>query len=161
MPQPVYAIDNSTNEKTEVHSQDNKLEIRATELETKLDTLATKLDTLETTLTEIAPRRSGVELVHNGTVNPYAATASVDTLGFSFMSIHAKQSSANVQLDIQIQVGTGQDFFNSPTDKLTFSTRNGVNSAKFLLEHPARYVRFLNQTTSTVTGLYLDYTLSN
>jgi len=130
-------------------------------LSTKLDILATKLDTLETTLTEIAPRRSAVELVHNGILNAYAATASVDTLGYRYMTIHARQSSANYRIDIQVQIGTGEDFFNSPTDKLDFQTINGANWAKYVLEFPSRNVRFVNQIPHQITGLYLDYTLSN
>jgi len=130
-------------------------------LATKLDTLATKLDILETTLTEIAPRRSAVELVHNGTLNAYTATASVDTLGYRFMTIHAKQSSSNLGINIQVQIGTGENFFNSPTDKLQFQTIDGANWSKFVLEYPSRNVRFVNLNTSNITGLHIDYTLSN
>jgi hypothetical protein len=130
-------------------------------VQTKLDTLASKLDVLETTLTEIAPRRTAVELLDNSTLNAWGATATVDTLGFSFMTIHARQTSANLQIDIQVRIGSTEDFFNSPTDKIVFETRNGGNWGKFVMEHPSRYVRFVNQNGGNITGLYLDYTLSN
>ena len=153
------AVDENNN-KVAIRSTGTKLNIRASELETKLNTLATKLDVLETTLTEIAPRQAVSAVYTAGTLVDDGITIVIDTDDFSFMSICAAQSSANLPLEIQYSINN-TNWFKVRSKLLEFASYEGGSWADIVLEHPMRYVRFVNTSGSTMTNLHLSYQLSN
>jgi hypothetical protein len=77
------------------------------------------------------------------------------------MTICASQNSANLPLEIQYSIN-GSNWFKVRSKVLTFAAYESSNSwADIVLEHPMRYVRFVNTSGSDITTLHLSYQLSN
>jgi len=125
-----------------------------------LNSLATKLDTLETTLTEIAPRQAVSAVYTASSLANSGISTVIDTDDFSFMTICGSQSSADLPLEIQYSINNS-NWFKVRSKLLTFADYEGGSWADIVLEHPMRYVRFVNTSGSTITNLYLSYQLSN
>ena len=159
MSRVIKAVDENNN-KIDIRSTGTKLNIRASELETKLNTLATKLDVLETTLTEIAPRQAVSAVYTASTLADDGVSSVIDTDDYSFMTICASQGSADLPLEIQYSINNS-NWFKVRSKLIEFASYEGGSWAYIVLEHPMRYVRFVNTSGSTITTLHLSYQLSN
>ena len=90
-----------------------------------------------------------------------AATAIVDTAGYRYMTIFGK---ATNDFGLTVQYSTT----NSASKMISLylqdfgtSSVNSVNVIHQVLEHPARFVRFINFNGSQANALTLYYQLSN
>ena len=129
---------------------------------TDLVALASKLDVLETSLTRIEPKEASSTYLAGGNVghgNAISGTI-VDTDGYRYMTVFAKASNSN-QIVIQYSNTNNAGNMVSLPQTLNSTSINGIYVSHIVLEHPARYVRFVNFSGSTINALTLYYQLSN
>ncbi len=159
MSRVIKAVDENNN-KIDIRSTGTKLNIRASELETKLDTLATKLDVLETTLTEIAPRQATSSIYTADNLPDQTVSTVIDTDDYRYMTIMGAQTSADLSLEVHYSINN-TNWYKIRSKEITFASQGGGSWCDQLLEHMPRYVRFFNNSGSTITSLHLHYQLSN
>ena len=148
----------------EMETSLNSILSKNTEIESSMNSLIsanhTDLVALENTLTEIAPRQAVSAVYTNSSLADDGVSSTIDTDDFSFMTICASQNSANLPLEIQYSINNS-NWFKVRSKLLTFAAYEGGSWADIVLEHPMRYVRFVNTSGSTITTLHLSYQLSN
>ena len=149
---------------TEMETSLNSILAKNTEIESSMNSLIsanhTDLIALEATLTEIAPRQAVSAVYTAASLADDGVSSTIDTDDFSFMTICASQNSADLPLEIQYSINNS-NWFKVRSKLLTFAAYEGGSWADIVLEHPMRYVRFVNTSGSTITTLHLSYQLSN
>ena len=163
---------------TEIETTANSILAKNTEMETSLNSILSKngeiessmnslisanhtdLVALEATLTEIAPRQATAGVYSNASLADDGISSVIDTDDYSFMTICASQGSADLPLEIQYSINNS-NWFKVRSKLIEFAAYEGGSWADIVLEHPFRYVRFVNTSGSTITTLYLSYQLSN
>ncbi len=135
-----------------------------TEIETSMNSLIsanhTDLVALEATLTEIAPRQATAGVYSNASLADDGVSSVIDTDDYRYMTICASQGSADLPLEIQYSINNS-NWFKVRSKLLEFAAYEGGSWADIVLEHPMRYVRFVNTSGASITTLYLSYQLSN
>ncbi len=149
---------------TEIETTANSILAKNTEMETSLDALIsanhTDLEALEATLTEIAPRQAVAGVYSNASLADDGISSVIDTDDYRYMTICASQGSADLPLEIQYSINNS-NWFKVRSKLLEFAAYEGGSWADIVLEHPMRYVRFVNTSGSSITTLYLSYQLAN
>ena len=149
---------------TEMETSLNSILSKNGEIESSMNSLIsanhTDLVALEASLTEIAPRQAVSAVYTAATLADDGISTTIDTDDFSFMTICASQNSANLPLEIQYSINDS-NWFKVRSKLLTFAAYEGGSWADIVLEHPMRYVRFVNTSGSSITSLHLSYQLSN
>ena len=140
--------------------QDNAL-TKLGEIETTADAILAKNTENETLLTSIAPRTAtgtlsdAVNLVDGG------ATSIVDTDGYRYMTVFGKATN-DFSLTVQYSLtNSASKMVSLYLQDFGTSSVNSINVVHQVLEHPARYVRFINYNGSQANALTLYYQLSN
>ena len=148
----------------EIESTANSILAKNTEIESSMNSLIsanhTDLVALENTLTEIAPRQAVSAVYSAATLADDGVSSTIDTDDFSFMTICASQNSANLPLEVQYSINDS-NWFKVRSKLIEFAAYEGGSWADIVLEHPMRYVRFVNTSGSDITTLHLSYQLSN
>jgi len=130
-------------------------------VQTKLDHLSDNLDTLETTLTEIAPRTATGTLSAAANLADGAATAIVDTNGYRYMTFFGKATNS-FELTVQYSLtNSASNMISVYLQDMSSESVNDIETINRVLEHPARYVRFINFNGDQANSLTLYYQLSN
>ena len=130
-------------------------------VQTKLDHISDNLDTLETTLTEIAPRTTTGTLSAAANLADGAATAIVDTNGYRYMTFFGKATNS-FELTVQYSLtNSASNMVSVYLQDMSSESVNDIETINRVLEHPARYVRFINFNGDQATALTLYYQLSN
>ena len=149
---------------TEIETTADAILAKNTEMETSLNSLIsanhTDLVALEATLTEIAPRQATAGVYSNASLADDGVSSVIDTDDYKYMTICASQGSADLPLEIQYSINNS-NWFKVRSKLLEFASYEGGSWADIVLEHPMRYVRFVNTSGATMTTLYLSYQLSN
>jgi len=149
---------------TEIETTANAILAKNTEMETSLDALIsanhTDLVALEATLTEIAPRQATAGVYSNASLADDGVSSVIDTDDYRYMTICASQGSADLPLEIQYSINNS-NWFKVRSKLLEFAAYEGGSWGDIVLEHPMRYVRFVNTSGASITTLYLSYQLSN
>lgn len=121
----------------------------------------TKLDHLSENLDTIAPRHAVGTLSDAVNLADGAATSIVDTDGYRYMTVFGKATN-------DISLTTQYSTTNSVSKMVSLylsefggNSVNNINVVHTVLEHPARYVRFINYNGSQINALTLYYQLSN
>ena len=138
------------------------LEATLTEIAADGNAVQTKLDTIEASLTRIEPKEASSTYLNGGNVgngNAISGTI-VDTDGYRYMTVFAKATNSN-QIVIQYSNSNNAGYMVSLPQTLNSTSINGIHVSHIVLEHPARYVRFVNFSGSTINALTLYYQLSN
>ena len=130
-------------------------------IESTADAILAKNTELETLLTSIAPRTAtgtlsdAVNLVDGG------ATSIVDTDGYRYMTVFGKATN-DFSLTVQYSLtNSASKMVSLYLQDFGTNSVNSINVVHQVLEHPARYVRFINYNGSQANALTLYYQLSN
>ena len=135
-----------------------------TEIETSMNSLISAnhadMVALESKLIEIAPRAAVAAVYSSASLADAGVSTVIDTDDYSFMTIAAKQDSADLPIEVQYSIDNSK-WFKIRSKYLTFAASDGGSWADIVLERPMRYVKFVNNSGSTITNLHMNYQLSN
>jgi len=164
---------------TEIETTANSILSKNTEMETSLNSILSKngeiessmnslisanhtdLVALEATLTEIAPRTAVATLSDATNLADGAATSIVDTDGYRYMTFFGKATNS-FELTVQYSLtNSASKMISLYLQDMSSESVNDIETIHRVLEHPARYVRFINYNGDQANALTLYYQLSN
>ena len=149
---------------TEIETSLNSILSKNGEIESSMNSLISAnhadMVALESKLIEIAPRQAVAAVYSSASLADAGVSTVIDTDDYSFMTIAAKQDSADLPIEVQYSIDNSK-WFKIRSKYLTFAASDGGSWADIVLERPMRYVKFVNNSGSTITNLHMNYQLSN